>query len=102
MKVEIEPTGTIVVFEGVHCRVWQGKTDAGVSVELLVARLASTSADPRDHEAIASELAVQRVPAIDWPRMLALHDPPFVPSASPFVDDAFEDEDDSPEWDDDD
>jgi hypothetical protein len=95
VKVEIEPTGTIVVFEGVHCRVWQGQTDAGVRVELLVARLASTSTDPRDHEAIASELAEQRTPAIDWPRMIALYQP-FVPS------DPYEDTDDDPEMDDDD
>lgn len=97
MKVEIEPTGTIVVFEGVHCRVWQGQTDGGVRVELLVARLASTSTDPRDHEAIASELVAQRTPAIDWPRMVALHDGPLSS-----VDEPFDDVDDSPEWNDDD
>lgn len=97
MKVEIEPTGTIVVFEGVHCRVWQGQTEAGVRVELLVARLASTSQDPRDHEAIGKELSVQREPAIDWPRMLALYQPPIVAT-----DDAFEDVDDDPEYDADD
>lgn len=97
MKVEIEPTGTIVVYEGVHCRVWQGQTDAGVRVELLVARLASTSQDPGDHEAIGKELALQREPAIDWPRMLALYGPAYALGV-----DVYEDDDDDAELDDDD
>jgi hypothetical protein len=93
MKIEMSPTGTLVMMGKTMCRLWQGKTETGVVVDVLVARVASTSSDPRELQAIEDELIATRAPAIDWPQMLALHDP---------LADSYEDEDDGPELDDED
>jgi hypothetical protein len=41
LKVQMEPTNTIVALDGVQCRVWNGVTDDNKQVFVFVHRLAS-------------------------------------------------------------
>ena len=76
MKLTIESTSTIVTVNGnVQARVWQGKTESGVPVELLVTRIAVPNSAPEEQERFARELREQPAPrsAGDvWPLRLIL------------------------------
>lgn len=39
MKVTIQPTTKIVVVDGIQARVWEGTTEAGIPVALIVSRI---------------------------------------------------------------
>lgn len=54
MKIELQSTGRIVLLDGVPCRVWEGKTAAGVPLTAYIARVAID--DPRDASHFAREL----------------------------------------------
>lgn len=67
MKIELQSTGQIVELDGVLCRVWEGKTAAGVPLTAFIARVAIE----RTHDAseFARELieSPQPKPAEAWP-----------------------------------
>lgn len=84
MKLHIEPTSRIVevmsedaptgVGAPIPARVWQGVTDNGIEVTLLVTRVACDKAqDLSELTEALTEVAVPRVPAIDaFPHRLIL------------------------------
>jgi hypothetical protein len=45
MRIELQSTGQIVELDGVACRVWEGKTAAGVRLTAFIARVAVDRAD---------------------------------------------------------
>ena len=45
MKITIESTDRIVVVNGAPCRLWQGRTDRGIRIAALVARVGAAEED---------------------------------------------------------
>lgn len=45
MRIMIESTTRIVNASGVDCRVWQGRTESGVPIQVLVPRIAALTTD---------------------------------------------------------
>jgi hypothetical protein len=76
VKLTIESTSTIVTINGnVQARVWQGKTEGGVPVELLVTRIAVPNSAPEEQERFARELREQPAPKAAeavWPLRMIL------------------------------
>lgn len=58
MKIELESTAQIVECNGVECRVWQGKTAAGVPLTAFIARVAVD----RAHDATQFERELRETP----------------------------------------
>lgn len=59
MKIEVEPTGRFTDVDGVRCRIWKGRTDKGVEVEMFVP-LVQAKADV-DQEEFRRELSETKV-----------------------------------------
>jgi hypothetical protein len=62
MKMTIESTTRIVNASGVDCRVWEGVTERGVKVQVLVPRVAALA--DQDLRQFQEELAEQRAPSV--------------------------------------
>lgn len=73
MKITIESTTKIVNANGIDCRVWEGTTERGIAVQVLVPRIAVLKdADTSQFEA---ELQEQRAPTAEvsaWPLRMVL------------------------------
>lgn len=66
MKLTLEPTSQIVRFnEPVESRIWQGTTDTGIPVQVLVVRVACSTEHNDECERLARELIEQPVPCIE-------------------------------------
>lgn len=69
MKITIESTTRIVQIATesgsamVPCRVWEGETDSGIKVQVLVTRIAAAQSD--DLSQFARELTECRAPSAD-------------------------------------
>jgi hypothetical protein len=63
MKITIESTTKIVKADGIDCRIWEGKTAAGVEVVCLIPRIAVRNG--QDTAQFESELQEQRAPSPD-------------------------------------
>ena len=61
MKMTIESTTRLVEADGVKCRVWDGKTEGGVEVTVLVPRIA-VKAD-QDNSVFIAELEEHAAPS---------------------------------------
>ena len=61
MKITIESTTQIVTANGVDCRIWEGKTEAGVEVICLITRIAAKKG--QDLSQFDAELAEKRQPS---------------------------------------
>ncbi len=74
MKITIEPTSKVIdIGGGLEARVWEGRTDEGTPVHLLVTRVAVSNDEPAHvHERFARELKEQRTPTVAWPARLIL------------------------------
>jgi hypothetical protein len=72
MKIELESTGQVVEVNGVLCRVWEGKTAAGVPLTAFIARVAVERAE--DSRQFERELVETRqpLPAGFWPHRMVL------------------------------
>lgn len=86
MKITIEPTtkvielkadGSPALSDGIKARVWEGTTDKGVPVVVLVTRI-TPNVDPSDdsaHEDFRAALKSVRAPSVEvqaWPLRLVL------------------------------
>ena len=63
MKITIESTTKLVEASGVQCRVWEGKTERGVEVVVLIPRIAAKAG--QDLSQFEVELQEQRPPSAD-------------------------------------
>lgn len=63
MKMTIESTTQMVTADGIQCRVWEGQTERGVKVSVLVPRIAVKIG--QDMKQFESELQEQRAPSIE-------------------------------------
>lgn len=63
MKITVESTTKIVKANGIDCRVWEGKTEAGVEVICLIPRIAAKAG--QDLSQFEAELQQQRPPSVD-------------------------------------
>jgi hypothetical protein len=67
VKIELTSTGQIVELDGVLCRVWEGRTAAGVKLTAFIARVAiERAADARQFERELIE-SPQPKPTEAWP-----------------------------------
>ena len=65
MKISIQSTNQFVEASGVRCRIWEGKTERGIPITVLVPRIAVANAeDTSQFEAELQEQSVPR-PALD-------------------------------------
>jgi hypothetical protein len=56
MKITISPTGQLITINGqVHTRLWEGTTDNGCKVQLLIASVVCTDS-PEENARIVREL----------------------------------------------
>jgi len=63
VKIHLESTSKIVTFNGIECRIWEGKTEAGVPMHAYIARVAiDNNADASQFEA---ELREAKPPTAD-------------------------------------
>lgn len=62
MKITIESTTKIVEVDGVPARVWEGKTERGVTVAAFITRVTPMDGDPAQFEA---ELLEVRPPSAE-------------------------------------
>lgn len=70
MKITLESTSQIVQFNGINCRVWEGKSESGARLTAFVVRIA---VDPEDDASeLERELRVQRAPSVVWPLGMVL------------------------------
>jgi hypothetical protein len=60
MKITIESTTQIVEVNGVSARVWEGKTEAGITVQALITRIAVLATE--DVTQFTKELEEQKAP----------------------------------------
>lgn len=60
MKITIEPTPTLVKFDGVECRQWKGATEGGIKVSMFVHRVVVRGEE--NQEPFEHELAVRPEP----------------------------------------
>lgn len=63
MKITIESTKKIVKANGIDCRVWEGISERGVRVVVLIPRIAVV--EGQDVSQFEQELAEQRAPSVD-------------------------------------
>ena len=63
MKITIESTTRIVNASGIDCRVWEGTTERGIKVQVLVPRIAALASE--DLSQFEAELQEQRKPSAD-------------------------------------
>jgi hypothetical protein len=63
MKITIESTTKIVKANGIDCRVWEGETERGIKVEVLIPRIAVKNG--QDVTQFEAELKEQRAPSAD-------------------------------------
>ena len=63
MKIQIESTTKIVNASGIDCRVWEGVTERGVKVQVLVPRIAALAGE--DLTQFEAELQEQRPPSAE-------------------------------------
>lgn len=63
MKMTIESTTTIVNANGMDCRVWEGETERGVKVQVLIPRVAVKNG--QDTSQFEAELKEHRAPSAD-------------------------------------
>ena len=63
MKITIESTTKIVELNGVPARIWEGKTESGISVHCFVTRIAAD--EHADLSQFEQELKEQRKPSSD-------------------------------------
>lgn len=61
MRIEIESTEKIVTLDGVPARVWEGKTESGISVHCFVTRI--TPQTNGNLEQFEKELQEQKAPS---------------------------------------
>jgi hypothetical protein len=72
MKITIESTTKTVTVNGVHARIWEGKTDSGIPIHCFVTRIA---VHPQNHSEFERELQSHRAPSEEaqvWPRRMIL------------------------------
>lgn len=61
LKATMTATDTFEGFEGVRCRVWNGVTESGTKIRMLVpCVMALTTDQPKDLERELSEIKVER------------------------------------------
>lgn len=70
MKMTIESTTRMVHANGVLCRVWQGKTERGVDVYVLIPRIAVP--EGQDQSQLAEELKAHTAPVDEATRVFPL------------------------------
>ncbi len=58
MRLLLEPTEVLQVYRGITCRLWRGRTDAGVPVFAFVAGVAVH----RDHEQAELQAGLMEAP----------------------------------------
>jgi len=63
MKITIESTTKIVNASGIDCRVWEGTTERGVKIQVLIPRIAALAG--QDLEQFEAELKEQRPPSAE-------------------------------------
>lgn len=63
MKITIESTTRIVNASGIDCRVWEGVTERGVKVQVLIPRIAAAIGE--DLTQFEAELKEQRAPSAE-------------------------------------
>lgn len=63
MKITIESTSRTVSASGVMCRVWEGETDKGVKVQVLIPRIAATN--DQDLSEFEAEFQEHRAPSAE-------------------------------------
>jgi len=63
MRITIDSTTQIVEANGVACRVWEGTTESGVKVTVLIPRIAVK--DGEDTSQFEQEMQEQRAPSAD-------------------------------------
>jgi hypothetical protein len=61
MKMTIESTTRMVEASGVECRVWEGTTERGVKVQVLIPRIAALASE--DLSQFEAELKEHRRPS---------------------------------------
>jgi hypothetical protein len=61
MVITIESTSRLVSVNGIKCRVWEGTTQAGVAVQVLIPRIAVLK--DADTSQFDAELQEQRAPS---------------------------------------
>lgn len=57
MKLALEPTATLEMFNGVMCRVWRGQTEAGTPIVAHIACVSPQTHDPDALDAFERELS---------------------------------------------
>lgn len=62
MKITIESTSEIVEVNGIPARVWEGQTERGVKVQVLVTRIAVHNSE--DASQFEAELKKQHAPRV--------------------------------------
>lgn len=63
MKITIENTTKMVKANGVDCRVWEGETEHGVKIVVLIPRIAVK--EGQDVKQFEAELQEQRAPSAE-------------------------------------
>jgi hypothetical protein len=63
MKMTIESTTKIVKANGIDCRVWEGETERGVKVQVLIPRVAVKNG--QDVSQFEAELQEHAAPSVD-------------------------------------
>ena len=63
MKITIESTTKIVKANGIDCRIWEGKTERGIDIVVLVPRIAVRNG--QDTSQFEEELQEHAAPSID-------------------------------------
>jgi len=69
MRLTLESTPQIILYDGVPTRVWVGKTESGVRVTAFITSVAVESG--QDASEFERELREHGAPTFDWPRALA-------------------------------
>lgn len=64
MNIQITSTNKITKIDGVECRVWEGTTERGTMVMVLVHRIAVHNNNPEEQEVFAKELREELPPGI--------------------------------------
>jgi hypothetical protein len=69
MKLTLESTPQIILYDGIPTRVWVGTTESGCRVTAFVTSVAVDSG--QDASEFERELSEHVAPTFDWPRALA-------------------------------
>lgn len=62
MKITIESTTRMVTANGVDCRLWEGETERGVKIVVLIPRIAVQLG--QDMQQFEAELKEQKAPSV--------------------------------------